>query len=519
MSITGNAATVTTNANLSGAVTSSGSNVTAFGSQSAGVLGSAVAGIPSMQATSTLYGAVQNGKVLAGVSGSLQYVATTTAGTGLTYTGSAFNVNTSQNIATLSNLTTNGLVNTSSSNGTLGVTANGTAGFVLAMSGGVPTWVATSSIQNLTLTTTGTSGAATLVGNTLNIPQYTGGGAAFPFTPTTNFGQLANATTTALWLQGSPISLMASSSVQLATSTFVGDMTLTSPFGANTPTFTLNGSTTASNLAVFKNSVDDATLDVRSTAGYGAAYLNLFATAAEYNGLSGWVSDSLKWRIGRSGSADGLYIYTNDGATLAAQFQDDQDVYFPHSLGIGTTTPTTNLSIQGNQYTSGTSFFGGVMTATSTVDFSAAVLKIPTGTNPTADDPGELAHDTTDNQLILDDAVVGKATERIWGVTVASTSPAFISGGLLAVPLQLDGYTITAIRCYVLSGTSKVIAVEDASANSSEDITCATTSTSDDGSITNATYTAAELSNIDFGATNGAVDYVTIAVFGQWTRE
>lgn len=29
---------------------------------------------------------------------------------------------------------------------------------------------------NITLTTTGTSGAATLVSNTLNIPQYSGGG-------------------------------------------------------------------------------------------------------------------------------------------------------------------------------------------------------------------------------------------------------------------------------------------------------------------------------------------------------
>ena len=34
----------------------------------------------------------------------------------------------------------------------------------------------------LTLTTTGTSGAATLVGATLNIPQYSGGGGASPFT-------------------------------------------------------------------------------------------------------------------------------------------------------------------------------------------------------------------------------------------------------------------------------------------------------------------------------------------------
>lgn len=30
----------------------------------------------------------------------------------------------------------------------------------------------------ITLTTTGTSGAATLTGNTLNIPQYSGGGAS-----------------------------------------------------------------------------------------------------------------------------------------------------------------------------------------------------------------------------------------------------------------------------------------------------------------------------------------------------
>jgi hypothetical protein len=157
---------------------------------------------------------------------------------------------------------------------------------------------------------------------------------------------------------------------------------------------------------------------------------------------------------------------------------------------------------------------------TGNYDFGGATFfEIPNGAGNTADDPGEIAHDTTDNQLILDDFVVGKATERIWAVTVASTSPAFIEGGLLAIPLQLDGYIITAIRCYVLGGTSKVIAVEDASANSTEDITCATTATSDDGSITNATFTAAELGSIDFGATSGSVNYVTIAVFGTWTRE
>lgn len=38
-----------------------------------------------------------------------------------------------------------------------------------------------------------------------------GGGGTFSWTPTTNFGQVANATTTQIWFQGSPISLSASS--------------------------------------------------------------------------------------------------------------------------------------------------------------------------------------------------------------------------------------------------------------------------------------------------------------------
>jgi hypothetical protein len=44
----------------------------------------------------------------------------------------------------------------------------------------------------ITLTTTGTSGAATFIGNTLNIPQYTGGGGGSPNldggTPSSNYG-------------------------------------------------------------------------------------------------------------------------------------------------------------------------------------------------------------------------------------------------------------------------------------------------------------------------------------------
>jgi hypothetical protein len=77
LNISGNASTVTTNANLSGVVTSVG-NVTSYGSQAAGVLGNVITGNTGVLATSTLYGAVQNGKVLAGLGGVLAYVATTT---------------------------------------------------------------------------------------------------------------------------------------------------------------------------------------------------------------------------------------------------------------------------------------------------------------------------------------------------------------------------------------------------------------------------------------------------------
>ena len=79
-----------------------------------------------------------------------------TFSTGLTNTLGTITVNSSQNISTLSNLTTNGLIKTSGGTGALSIATAGT-----------------DYQAPLTLTTTGSSGAASLVGNTLNIPNYT----------------------------------------------------------------------------------------------------------------------------------------------------------------------------------------------------------------------------------------------------------------------------------------------------------------------------------------------------------
>ena len=95
----------------------------------------------------------------------------------------------------------------------------------------------------LTLTTTGTSGAATLVGNTLNIPQYSGGGgtislAAIGSTPNANA-----ATLTGLVLNLEPASASFGGVVTTGTQTFAGAKTFSSAFvsSANGSTFGTSG--------------------------------------------------------------------------------------------------------------------------------------------------------------------------------------------------------------------------------------------------------------------------------------
>lgn len=136
---------------LSGAVTGSGATAitTTFGSLGAGVLGTPVTGVPTPQATSTLYGV-------------------------------------------------------------------GTGGFVLGYSGGQLVPLATSSIQNITLTTTGSSGAATLIGTTLNIPQYAASAGGLGTTSPWTAGQLAYVVNNATVSSAATTSLTATSPLALS---------------------------------------------------------------------------------------------------------------------------------------------------------------------------------------------------------------------------------------------------------------------------------------------------------------
>ncbi len=95
--------------------------------------------------TSLAITSLASGGLAVRADGSIYAAATTTAGTGLTYSGNAFNVNTSQNITTLSNLTGNGAILTSGGNGTLGTYAGTscTNQFVRSLDGSIAATCAT----------------------------------------------------------------------------------------------------------------------------------------------------------------------------------------------------------------------------------------------------------------------------------------------------------------------------------------------------------------------------------------
>jgi hypothetical protein len=164
---------------------------------------------------------------------------------------------------------------------------------------------------------------------------------------------------------------------------------------------------------------------------------------------------------------------------------------------------------------------GNLTVASGLLDVSGGSLEIPNGTGPTVDATGELAFDTTDNELVVYDGSAVRAirtTQKIMSFTMASTSPYWTSGKSVPAPPEIDDYTVTALRCFVDSGTSKVVTFTDGT-NDMDSMTCGTTLTSDDGSIANNTVTAGELMYFDMGADTGTVDAVTFSVYGYYARD
>ncbi|HWC57372.1 MAG TPA: tail fiber domain-containing protein, partial [Candidatus Paceibacterota bacterium] len=104
-----------------------------------------------------------------------QYTGTTyAAGTGLTLTGNTFSVNTTQNISTLSNLTTDGLIKTSGGTGALSIATAGTDYLTPTGSGALLTGIPTSvTNSDGTLTISPTTGSVVASLNLANANTWT----------------------------------------------------------------------------------------------------------------------------------------------------------------------------------------------------------------------------------------------------------------------------------------------------------------------------------------------------------
>lgn len=213
------------------------------------------------------------------------------------------------------------------------------------------------------------------------------------------------------------------------------------------------------------------------------------------------------------------------------------------NVGIGSTTPSRKLTVAGDIHTvnnitaasstlgaaTSTSLFSTLATFTDAVISSVLnvgsiivsnVLDIVSGSNPTVDSEGELALDTTDNQLLIGDsannAKVIRTKQEIFNFAYASTSPAFATGTVKYLPLKGDGYTVTDIDCFVEGGTSKAITLFG------ESITCDADGATDDGTITIPTIAAASTTaggGVTAGNTVGVVNWLNVTITGIWNRE
>lgn len=153
-----------------------------------------------------------------------------------------------------------------------------------------------------------------------------------------------------------------------------------------------------------------------------------------------------------------------------------------------------------------------------------ASFEIPNGANPTTDATGEIALDTTDNQLIVDDGtndMVFRGEDKIYNFAISSTTIAvsgFASGQILELPSEKDGFEITQFRCHVVGGTSIVANISDGT-NDTETTTCLTTVTSDTDVATNDTFTADEIPELQLGTVTGVPNWLYFTIYGRYTRE
>jgi len=232
----------------------------------------------------------------------------------------------------------------------------------------------------LSLTTTGTSGAATLVANTLNIPQYSGGTITLSAIGSTPNANAATLTGSALNLE--PASASFGGIVTTGTQTFAGLKTFNGNIGI--------GFAAQSNIGLFayKNSTTDFAFVAQQdgvgpvaqfSGGSGASYLKVLSTGYIYFGTLPSSTTYVKYnfnvgtnqQIGfRSNGGIATLETTNDavGANVPMQFSASQYIFGSGgNVQMGSTTDAGyRLDVSGTFRTTGIATFSSSTVSTTT---------------------------------------------------------------------------------------------------------------------------------------------------------
>lgn len=134
-----------------------------------------------------------------------------------------------------------------------------------------------------------------------------------------------------------------------------------------------------------------------------------------------------------------------------------------------------------------------------------AAASITSGASPTVDAAGEIAIDTTDDQLVYYGGAKRVLTyKKQAGFTVETPTTADDGVPVFSNP---DAITVTGMRCYAVGGTSAEIILTDGT-NALDTMTCDADGAVDDGTIANSTFTAGEQMFFNTGTVTGSVTWV-----------
>lgn len=175
----------------------------------------------------------------------------------------------------------------------------------------------------------------------------------------------------------------------------------------------------------------------------------------------------------------------------------------------GSPTLDDSITVDGWTLTNVANFTATTATISSNTVSSSMV--IPNGSAPGVDVAGEIAIDTTADQLKYYGAET-RVISRFKTECVVVEDPVDADDN---IPLWIwpEASTITDVSCNTTgSSTPNIAIVLGDGTNSLESITCDDDGATDDGSITNATFNAEEPVEADFAAPSGTVDWCTVCV-------